>query len=87
MTMTKLRLFFLDLFEKYQGFRRMIVLYVCWLTAYLSIESLSLIALAITNNANLIDLSASFVAVYGPLGAVMAFVSKLYWVSRNKDIN
>lgn len=85
--MTKLRLFFLDLFEKYQGFRRLIVLYVCWLTAYLSIESVSLIALAITHNANLLDLSGAFLTVYGPLGAVMAFVSKLYWVSRDKEQN
>jgi hypothetical protein len=83
--MTKLRLFFLDLFERYQGFRRLIVLYVCWLTAYLSVESIALIALAITNGSNLLDLSGAFLTIYGPLGAIMAFVSKLYWESRDKE--
>lgn len=85
--MTRLRLFFLDLFERYHGFRRVIVIYVCWLTAYLSIESVSLIALAITHNSNLLDLSGTFLTVYGPLGAIMAFISKLYWESRDKETN
>ncbi|WP_244071950.1 hypothetical protein [Nitrosomonas sp. PY1] len=83
--MTKIKLFIFELFEKYQGFRRLIVLYVCWLTTYLSVESMSLISHAISKGSNLLELSGVFLTVYGPLGAVMAFVSKLYWESRDKE--
>lgn len=61
------------------------MLYVCWLTGYLAVASVALTALAITHGSNLLDLSATFLTVYGPLGAIMAFASKLYWDSRNKD--
>ncbi len=63
------------------------MLYVCWLTAFLAYESVYLIEMAIIHKANLLDLSAAFLTVYGPLGAVMTFVSKLYWDSRDKETN
>lgn len=75
----RLELWFVELIEHYNGFRRAIVVYVAWLVAYLTIESIAIITLAITYKASLIDLAATFTALYAPLGLMMAFVTKLYF--------
>lgn len=81
----QVRLWLLELFEKYQGFRRIVFIYVAWLTAYLSIESMALITLAVTYKTSLLELAGAFAAVYGLHGALVAFIAKLYWDGRNME--
>lgn len=78
-----------DLFEKRHLYRRLVVVYVCWLTAYLTIDSIDAIKLAIIHKADLLNLGGALATVGIPVGAILAFTMKLYWGGRsgNEDDN
>lgn len=77
--MAGVRVWVLELFESYQGFRRIIALYVLWFTYYVTENSFSIITLALTYDRDLLLLTGVLTAVYGLTYALIAYISKLYW--------
>lgn len=82
--MQKIKVWIFELFEKYQGFRRAIALYVLWLTYFVTENSFSIITLALTYDRDLLTLTGLLTAVYGLSYSVIGYISKLYWDGREK---
>ena len=70
---------------KRQLYRRILMAFVCWLTAYLTFESLETIQLAIERGSNLMDLAGALATANGPLAGILGFAMKLYWGGRDVD--
>ena len=63
--------------ERHQLFRRMVMIYMCWLVAYTTTESFEFANRSI--DASGIEIAAIIAAIQVPVSAMMAFMSKLYW--------
>ena len=68
---------FVDLFEKYQGYRRMIFLFSCALIWYTTVKSFEL---AFDNPVT--ETAALIATIQIPVTAMFGFISKLYWAGR-----
>lgn len=68
--------------ENHALFRRLIVIYVCWLTSYLTIRSLDIVEYGVEQQASMLELGGAISAIGIPVSAILAFISKLYWGSK-----
>lgn len=66
-----------DQFEKYQLYRRLIVLFMIFLITYTTIKSFGYANIALGQSG--IETAAIIAAIQVPVTALMGFVSKLYW--------
>lgn len=82
--MSTVKVWILELFESYQGFRRIIALYVLWFTYYVTDNSFAIITLTLTYDRDLLLLTGALTAVYGLTYALIAYISKLYWDGRKE---
>ncbi len=64
-------------FEEHQLFRRIVMLYMCWLVAYTTMASFEFANRAI--DASGIEIAAIIAAIQVPVSAMTAFISKKYW--------
>lgn len=67
----------IDLFEKYQGYRRIIFLFSCALIWYTTVKSFEL---AFENPKA--ETAALIATIQIPVSGMFMFVSKLYWAGR-----
>ena len=67
--------------EEHQLFRRFVLLYVCLLLWYTTVESFKYASLALGNSG--IETAAIIAAIQVPVTAMMTMVSKFYWDGKN----
>jgi len=63
--------------ERHQLFRRLVMVYMCWLVAYATMQSFEFANRSIDTSG--IEIAAIIAAIQVPVSAMMAFMSKLYW--------
>lgn len=68
--------FIAEQLEKHQLFRRVVMIYMCCLVAYTTMESFDFANESI--DASGIEIAAIIAAIQVPVSAMMAFMSKLY---------
>lgn len=74
---TEISNFITEQLKKHQLFRRAMMIYMCWLVAYTTIDSFEFANRSI--DASGIEIAAIIAAIQIPVSAMMAFMSKLYW--------
>lgn len=68
--------------DKYQLFRRLIVVFGCGLVLYVTVRSFDLMAMAIVEHTPLLELAGVLASSHVPSLTAFAFISKLYWSKR-----
>ena len=72
-------------FEENQLFRRLIVVFVCALTAYATYESFEYANNALGKSG--VETAAIIAAVQVPITYIMKFITKFYWSGRNVNVD
>lgn len=70
----------IDIFEKYQGYRRIIFLFSCALIWYTTVKSFEYANSALGQSG--VETAAVIAAIQIPVTTMFGFISKLYWTGR-----
>lgn len=75
----------IDKFEKYHIFRRLILVFLCAMYAYVTIESFSFARFGINNNVGATDIVIVIGSLQTLMTVVLGYSFKLYSTSRDRN--
>lgn len=70
-----------NLFEKYRLFRRLLIVFMCWLIAYTTTLSFDFAALSNTGYSGT-EVASIIACIQVPITGLTGFLTKLYWANR-----